>query len=245
MSRDIQLRGGFYTSDPRLDRLKQFDPRSLRFLSRKAEADLQPIPKHWDVGLIDPVNLDQGYEGACVGFGFGHEAIAEPNPNRWITNEDARNNYYEAQKNDEWEGGAYPGAEPFYDGTSVLAGAKVYQKKGFFKEYNWAYTIDELILAVGYEGPAVIGVDWHYGMMDTDIDGFIHATGGVAGGHCTLINDVYPQWGYFGIWNSWGKYWGENGAAKISFDDMAFLLENEGEACIPKNRGYVINPHER
>jgi hypothetical protein len=240
MGEDIQLRGGFYTTDPRLDRIPQHDPRSLRYLSVRKGIQT-PIDKSWPVRLY----LDQGFDGACVGFGFGHEAIAEPNPNRWVTEKDAKSNYLLAQRDDEWEGGAYIGAEPFYEGTSVLAGAKVYQKKGFFKEYKWTWDIDELILAVGHEGPAVIGVDWKYGMMDTDSSGFIHATGGIAGGHCTLICEVCVSKGYFRIWNSWGVYWGEYGTAKISFDDMALLLEDNGEACIPVNRGYVINPHER
>lgn len=237
---DIQLKGGFYTSDPRLDRIPEFDPRNLRHLSGLREQSIERIERTWEV----TANLDQGYDGACVGFGFSHEAIAEPNPNRWLTDKDAKNNYWEAQREDEYDGGSYDGADPFYEGTSTLAGAKVFRKQGFFDEYKWTYDIDELILAVGYYGPAVIGVDWFSGMMDTDYTGFIHAKGYLAGGHCTLIYDVSPRYGFFGIWNSWGKSWGVGGAARITFDDMALLLET-GEACIPSKRGYVINPHER
>lgn len=238
---DILLKGGYITTDPRLDRIPQFDNRNLRYLSNRLEQSIERIEKYWDVTN----NLDQGYEGACVGFGFAHEAVAEPNPNRWLTNKDARNLYWEAQKVDDWEGGSYPDADPFYEGTSVLAGAKVFKDRGFFDEYKWTYDVDELILAVGYDGPAVIGIEWYEGMIDTDWNGYVHVSGPSLGGHCILVNEVSPNNGYFGLWNSWGPSWGEMGRAKVSFDDMAKLMENTGEAVIPVRRGYVINPHER
>jgi len=36
----------------------------------------------------------------------------------------------------------------------------------------------------------------------------------------------------FRIKNSWGRAWSNNGFAFISFDDMARLLSEDGEACI-------------
>jgi hypothetical protein len=62
--------------------------------------------------------LDQGKEGACVGFAWSHELAAYP-VRVEVDDEFARSKIYaEAQKIDEWPGEAY-------HGTSVLAGAKV------------------------------------------------------------------------------------------------------------------------
>lgn len=233
VERSIQLKGGYKTADPRLDRLPQFDSRNLKYLAIRGIEDQVPINKVWEIN----VHLDQGQEGACVGFAFGADALAKPNSVSFVDNKYSREVYKAAQKIDEWEGEEY-------EGTSTLAGAKVMQKRGFFDRYEWVYTVPELILAVGYKGPALIGVDWYEGMLDTDSNGFIHATGQVLGGHCTLVHEVNIVEGYFRIWNSWSEWWGENGTAKISFEDMALLLQGYGEACIPVNRHNFIEKIE-
>ena len=238
---EIELKGGFVTHDPRLDRIPEYDPRNLDFLSRRTLTTLQPKEKTWKVAA----HLDQGYEGACAGFAFSHLGLSAPKINGWIDNDEARNLYFKAQKIDEWDGGAYPGAEPFYEGTSTLAAAKAGRNRGYFDAYKWTYDADELALAVGYDGPSVIGVWWFENMMEPDRNGFIHATGEIVGGHCTLIYGVVPSEQYFKVWNSWGPSWGQDGTAKISYADMDYILKSEGEACIPVKRGYVIDPHMR
>jgi len=232
---DIQLKGGFTTHDRRLDRIPQFDAKSLNYPAMRGLAAYAPRGYTWSV----PRHLDQGQEGACVGFGFGADGLARPNPVLFIDNKYAQEVYIAAQKVDDWEG-------EDYEGTSVLAGAKVMHSRGFFDEYQWSYDLDSLVLSVGYKGPAIIGVNWYEGMLDTDSDGFIRATGEIMGGHCTLIYKVSYKNRYFGIWNSWSESWGVNGTAKISFDDMEFLLSKDemGEACIPVNRhNFVQSRH--
>lgn len=178
--------------------------------------------------------LDQGNEGACVGFGFEGELLARPLIVRPADPEgDARSIYHDARLVDEWVG-------EDYEGTSVLAGAKVLVSRGHITGYRWAKTVSELALAVGYLGPAVIGVDWHTGMDQADSAGFIHVDGPVRGGHCLLVYSVaivtrkrvVP---YFGLRNSWG----DPAMLKVSFDDMAKLLAEFGEACIPTGRRRV------
>ena len=57
------------------DRLVQFDERSRAFPIRALiDADAKPRSYTWQC----PVWLDQGTEGACVGFGVSHEAAARP-----------------------------------------------------------------------------------------------------------------------------------------------------------------------
>lgn len=236
---DITLKDGTTTADIRLDRLKQFDEKSRSFRAIRGLETRRRRGFTWRTVKW----LNQGMEGACVGFAFGHDAIARPSPLLYVDDAMAREKiYHRAQVIDPWEGGSYPGATPFYEGTSVLSGAKAAQELGHFENYEWAFSVDEMIMAVGYKGPAVIGVDWYDGMYHTDIDGFIKPVGNIIGGHAILVNSVNVKAGYFGLRNSWGQDWGVNGSCKISFDDMAKLLSQQGEVCIPVKRRKVLQP---
>lgn len=233
MNTPIPLRNNSITYDPRLTRIKQFDYRSRAFPITATITATKPRSYTWACSA----HLDQGSEGACVGFGWSHELIAKPAVAKNITDKFAKEKiYWEAQKIDEWSGGSYPGAKPQYEGTSVLAGAKVVKSLGYIKEYRWAFGLDDLIMAVGYKGPAVLGLDWYEGMYDTDMLGFIKPTGYNVGGHCILAKGVNIKSEYFLLHNSWGPQWGVGGDAKISFDNMDLLLRQGGEACIPTVR---------
>lgn len=103
--------------------------------------------------ITDPVAwwrlMDQGSEGACVGFG-STRAMMLLNRRRY----DARWLYHEAQKIDEW-----PGEE--YDGTSVRAGMDVLRLEGHrrvrgthtgtidpaegISENRWARSVEEVM----------------------------------------------------------------------------------------------------
>lgn len=221
-----KLKDNSVSTDPRLNRLVQFDERSRSFPIRTAVEGKAPRSYTWRCTKW----LDQGQEGACVGFGVSHELAARPSEVLGVTETFARAIYHDAQQIDPWPGGSYPGADPFYEGTSVLAGVKIAQAMNWFKEYRWAFGLNDLKLGVGYNGPAVIGVNWYEGMFNPDSKGYLHVSGALAGGHCTLVNKVNVREGYFGIHNSWGQDWGSYGTAKISFEDMDKLLHQDGEA---------------
>lgn len=234
MKDKIPLKGGKFTTDRRLDRVVQFDPRSRQFPIRALIAKTaKPRSFTWSC----TIQLNQGNEGACCGFGVSHEAAARPVCVPGITNESAHVLYKRAQDLDEW-----PGSD--YDGTSVIAAVKAAQEKGYYPEYRWSFGLDDQILAVGLHGPGVLGVEWRDGMYDTDSDGFIHYTGDVVGGHCILCRGVNVKKKYFLLRNSWGSSWGVNGDCKISFDDMDKLIHAQGECCIPTKRalGPVATP---
>jgi hypothetical protein len=204
-----------------LDRLVSFDERSKNFPIRALVGSPTPISKVWDCKYF----LDQGSEGACVGFGWAHELGAAPVKTP-VSNATGFGIYNEAKKVDEWAG-------ENYEGTSVIAGAKVVQGLGFMPEYRWAFNLNDVIITLGYHGPIVLGCDWYEGMWDTDSKGFIHPTGNIVGGHCVLIRGVAVAKKYLRIRNSWGQSWGSNGDAKISYTDFAKLMSTGTDLCVP------------
>lgn len=249
------LRNGQTTLDPRLDRVYQLDWRSLNYTVGRELID-DGIPTHKPRSYTWAIEtwLDQGQEGACVGFSMAHELAARPQAVAGLTNKYAREQiYWEAQKIDEWQGGAYPGATgEFYEGTSVLAGAAINKRNGFYSSYHWALSVEELARGLAYFGPCVLGVNWYEGMFDTDVNGFISPIGNIAGGHAILahsIKIVYKSWwswntrtwadvdwdrSYVVLHNSWGPYWGVKGRAKITLRNLNYLLQQQGDAMFPR-----------
>ncbi|MGI8426228.1 MAG: hypothetical protein ACR2M4_06450 [Actinomycetota bacterium] len=236
----ISLRGGAETRDPRLDRVKHFDPRSRNFPIRETRAVEGKRPRSYAWNFASGFQgLDQGRSGSCVGFGWAHELAARPAKVPGMTNQFAKEKiYWQAQKRDPWDGGSYPDASPNYEGTAVIAGAQVVQKElGLISEYRWAFGLNDVILALGYAGPVVLGLDWFEQMMNADSGGFIHPKGDYVGGHCILARGVDVKRKRVLLRNSWGR-WGykDSGDCYISFDDLAFLLNRDGEACVPSGR---------
>jgi hypothetical protein len=232
------LKDGTSTFDRRLDRIPAFDQRSRNFpVAEALNAEQQElVSRKWTVPDGTPV-LDQGTEGACVGFGITNELLYYPVPVRKLDANFARQKiYWVAQRDDPWPGGSYPDANPRYEGTSVLYGIKAAADLGYYKEYRWATSEKEMALGVGYIGPAIIGVDWYEGMFRPDSSGFIRPTGEKMGGHCCLAMGINIRDGYYTIHNSWGAKWGDKGRAKIRREDMAKLIGDNGEVCIITGR---------
>jgi hypothetical protein len=226
-----------------LDWTPQFDERSKDYPIRT----FFPAVQHktftlWNHGEI----LDQGSEGACVGFGWTAEALAGPvhvdlkevnapkaskEPNKF-----AYYVYREAQKVDQW-----PGTD--YEGTSVLAGAKIMSRYGIIHQYRWAFGINDVIGALMSQGPVVLGINWHSGMYDAP-GGRLTVTGPRVGGHAILAIGYNPSSILFEgketviLQNSWGNSWGVNGIAEITVEDLDNLLKQRGEACVPLVRGF-------
>lgn len=238
----MRLRDGSSTNDARLNRIVQFDDRSRHYMARALlTADQQsPRTQLWTIPTRSPV-LDQGQEGACVGFGVTNELRFRPVPVHGLDETFARQRiYWEAQKIDPWPGGSYPGASPVYEGTSVLAGVKAASNLGFYGEYRWAFGEPDLALAVSYLGPVILGLNWYSGMFRPDPDDhYIQPTGTIEGGHCILCIGVNVRSSYYTLYNSWGPTWGRNGRARISRTHMAKLLAENGEACLISQR---LNP---
>jgi len=171
---------------------------------------------------------NQGSTSECVAYAWIHwledGPIYQPSSPQPILNPNTV--YREAQKIDEW-----PGEN--YNGTSVRAGAKILQRQGFINQYLWAYDLTTLINTVLNTGPVVVGTLWYRNMfVPNKSTNIIRASGPVMGGHAYLINGVDTTKRLFRIKNSWGKNWGKNGSAFISFTDMAKLIGRQGEICL-------------
>jgi hypothetical protein len=134
--------------------------------------------------------------------------------------------YRRARQLDQW-----PGEN--YSGTSVLAGAKAMVEKGWLREYRWAFGLQDVLVTISQYGPVVFGLNWYEGMREPDDKGFVHVQGGSVGGHAVLGLGVSMRRGAVRLHNSWGRSWGQDGRAWISFGDLERLLYEQGEVCVP------------
>lgn len=233
--KDIILRDGSRVLSKLLGCCVQFDERSRQYPVRAMVGNKPPRNMEWQLDTL----LNQGREGSCVGHGIAHELLAMPAPAspNLVTHEYAKKKiYWLAQKRDGWPGGSYPRAFPRYEGTSVLAGLKAGRELGWYDGFRWAFGIDDLIAGIGYEGPAVLGLNWYEGMMQPDHDGVIRPTGKVAGRHCVAVTAQDVDDEMFSIPQSWGRSHGDNGWVRISFSDMERLLGEDGEAAFVVGR---------
>lgn len=232
-------------TDPRLDRIPQFDPLSRGFAAVSTELGSRPFRSYtWSCAVYN----DQGREGACVGFAWSHELSARP---KVIPKDEsfALTVYNRAKQIDEWAG-------EDYSGTSVLAGIKATMEilnsegKAYYGEYRWAFGTEDVLRVLGYKGPVVLGINWYENMYEPDADNFIHASGDIAGGHAILANgvkivkkagvtfpytldDIDQDLSFVRLHNSWGTGYGLGGDAFISVRDLDKLIHEDGEACIP------------
>lgn len=223
---------------PVLDRIPVFDPRSRMYGIRPLVAGTPSRKTLWPIPA--PLPLNQGSEGACVGFGWSAQLSVGPiyNP---TTNDYARTYYEDARLIDRAEG------RVFSEGASVLAGAKVAQARGLITAYRWAFGVDDVVSALCAQGPVLLGLPWYESMYGTLPDGRVVVNGQLVGGHCILATGFIPaaenKWRTDVIqWvNSWGPTYGFNGVGYISRADLASLLSQDGEALIADE----VNPEAR
>lgn len=207
-----------------LGRIHKPDERDKNFLIRSILPKEIPITRKywyangwWGNQLNTPMCVGYSWAHWVEDGPIGHPGAAPVIPPRII--------YDEAQKLDEWEGNDY-------DGTSVRAGAKYLQSLGYIKEYRWAWDVQTLVDALLTLGPVVIGINWYNNMFEPNRDAIIKIGGGIAGGHAILVDGVSKTKQLFRLKNSWGRDWGNNGFAYISFDDMERLISEDGEVAI-------------
>jgi C1A family cysteine protease len=215
-----------------LDWNPRFDERSKRYAAKKKSARrADRVYKRWTPPSIV---LDQGKEGACVGFGATAAIMSSPgshvlkNPTQF-----ASGLYKFAKFIDQWEGERYVG-------TSVLAGLKSLQRLGFIKEYRWCFKTADVIDALLTTGPVVVGIPWYESMYETKANGLVEVGGAEVGGHCLLLYGYNPAKVLRGdgvqevvYWrNSWGPDYGVNGTGYVPLKTLDALLRR-AEAAVP------------
>jgi len=220
------------------DWVSRHDPRSRNFAIGDVHPAVELQAKSWRTGPV----LDQGEEGACVGFGCALEASSSPVRVRGVDDAWARGLYREARGIDVVEHGV-----DWPEGASVLAGAKALRARGLIEAFRWSFSVGELRTAIIAEGPAILGVNWYESMYETDYAGLVRVEGDIVGGHCILCYGYNPRARVAGLsgehevfrWqNSWGYSYGINGRGIVLMTDMERLLAENGEACIPAGRSY-------
>lgn len=202
-----------------------FDDRSRAYPIRPMLSPVTAVSKRWDCYS----RLDQDGVGACVGFGWAQELAADPVSVRNVTNDLGFKIYREAQKIDEWPGEAY-------EGTSVLAGAKVVKSMGYMDEYRWAFGVQDVVDTLSQKGPVVFGVPWYQSMFTPQADGRLVISGVANSGHAFIGDELDVQRGRIWMLNNWTRNWGIDGRAWMHLEDWDKLLRQGGQACVPVKR---------
>lgn len=180
--------------------------------------------------------IDQGREGACVGFSAvnflrGGPKLSFRRESTQKLENRALEYYREFQRNDDW-----PGTD--YSGTSVSAAVKVMAAEGLIEAGAMTRDLDVQDKFLINESSLMLAGDWFEGSYRTDASGFLRPTGRRVGGHAFWQFGL-SKWKTKYIFNSWGKNFGFNGVGYISRADSEWWAKYgnlRGYAAIQKRR---------
>lgn len=219
-----------------LDASLEADPRDYRIPYKVSEEPAPLKSKKWEC----PVRLDQGSEGACVGFGIAHVMACHPLP-QILTKAVAFFFYEGGKEHDEW-----PGID--YEGTSGNGVLRFLQKMGLIGRFYRIRSIKELDFILCTKGTVGGGFPWKRGCFEPDRNGYIKYTGRTEGGHFVCINERNFERDDYGIVQSWGRDHGIDGEVKITASDMGQMFADGGrvywfeEKFIEKLIGKFLQP---
>lgn len=192
------------------------DPRNADYPVSAIVAPGQRRSVMWEL----PV-LDQGADGACVGYAIA-SAAGDP--------QSAEKVYAIAKTLDQW-----PGEN--YSGTSVTAGAQAGKALGIIESYRWAFSVGEILDALAV-GPVALGLYWTPGMFKPSPVGYYghvmvpDAPKHQSLGHCAVAVGYDPERNAVRIQSSWGTRWADGGRAWLRVPDLEVLMGRTGEACL-------------
>lgn len=221
------------------DHVEQYPFTALRPSAPERVEETIALPWwHWD--------WDQGWEGACVGFGTSMMMSLLNSGRRY----DPRWLWSEAKEVDEW-----PDTNPGDDnGTSVRAACDVLRDEGHVRVYRgkaydpavaegistnrWAQSVDEIRAAIAEGIPVTLGIDWYTNFDRPEKIGTSYwighgNLGTIRGGHAVCAYGASDAKQAVKIKNSWGR---DFPLAWLPYDVLGDLLLDGGEACLVTDR---------
>lgn len=196
---------------------------------RAALGDVHVLPDwaYW------PANgfLDQGPTGTCVYHAWYSLWMGSPSRNKFDQAYTPFDMYREGVLVDEWAQNDYEatlsdGLLQF--GSSVRAGAKVAQRRGWIEgSYVWGFDLPTPLAHVLTKGPVVLGTNVTVGMTTPDKNGLVKYTGRLLGGHAYVWDGANRTRGIGRLrqsWRNWRYFY-------MTLEDIERLILDDGEAC--------------
>lgn len=210
-----------------LGRLPHADERDQQYLMSmvmRQEVAPQALRSHYYY-TTGPV-MDQGQTSMCEEFSHNQWLSTYPVVNQRVM--PVGTLYHAAQAIDPWK-------DQPHEGTTTRAMMQVLQSRGLVGNYVWAFDVEPVRqwILTG-RGPVVVGTIWHRSMFKPDArSGIIPVdrTSPIDGGHAYMLSGANDSRKLFRITNSWNTTWGQGGRAWISYDDLGYLLSQQGECC--------------
>lgn len=179
----------------------RFDERSRNFAARAPEEEVAIR----SLTLRDPLLLDQGNTGTCVGQAGTGQLAAQPNMRPGLDEAFALALYDAIKANQDHE------ADPERQlGTSILSLVKELKRQGYISAYRWCFSVDDIVHALSSGQTILAGTDWTDSMFEPDENGYVYVNGDAVGGHAYLMRGNAVVREHVRSRNSWGP-WGPIG----------------------------------
>jgi len=215
-------------TDRRLGRHVNHDPRSRRFPVRLPAVPITSVRHERHIPIFDQGNLGSCTGNAavgCMGTGQFFATVDANEQAQFPLTEGGAVLVYGAATAIDSYAGTYPPDDTGSDGLSV---AKVLKTAGWISGYEHAFSIADGLTAL-MSRPLIVGVNWMDDMFSPDINGIVHPTGGIAGGHEFVWDSYDAGTSLCGFTNSWGKGWGAAGRFFMLANEWEELLAQDGD----------------
>ena len=182
--------------------------------------DTPLVYKTWKIGEIE----NQGNSPQCVGYSADLVLRSAPK----IQNSPGPDKLYK-------ESCLIDGLDHSkVSGTTLRAMMKVLQSRNLIRGYYWAEDIEDIAKYLCSTGPVIFGTKWFYGMNNPDEFGFLKVWGEELGNHAYVCYGADVEKGHLIFANSYGQFWGQAGCFKMRFEEVSWLLKNDGLCVAPE-----------